>query len=76
MVEVRIGVQHATRELVVESAQDSEAITSAVSAALTGESSVLSLDDEKGRRIVVPADKLAYVEIGEPSSRKVGFGAL
>lgn len=75
-MEVRIGVQHAARELVIESAQDTETITTTVSAALTGESKVLSLDDEKGRRVVVPADKLAYVEIGEPSSRHVGFGAI
>lgn len=75
-MEVRIGVQHAARELVIESAQDTETITVTVSAALTGESKILSLDDEKGRRIVVPADKLAYVEIGEPSGRHVGFGAL
>jgi hypothetical protein len=75
-VEVRIGVQHATRELVIESTDSTEAITKAVSAALTGESKVLSLDDEKGRRVVVPAEKLAYVEIGEPESRHVGFGAM
>jgi hypothetical protein len=75
-VEVRIGVQHATRELVIESADSTEGITTSVSAALTGESKVLSLDDEKGRRIVVPAEKLAYVEIGEPESRHVGFGAM
>lgn len=75
-MEVRIGVQHATRELVIESTETTEAITAAASAALTGESKILSLDDDKGRRIVVPADKLAYIEIGEPSSRHVGFGAL
>ena len=75
-MEVRIGVQHVTRELVIESAQATDAITQAVSAALTGESKILSLDDEKGRRVVVPAEKLAYVEIGEPGTRRVGFGAL
>jgi hypothetical protein len=75
-VEVRIGVQHATRELVIESAESTEDITTAVSAALTGESKILSLDDDKGRRVVVPAEKLAYVEIGEPGTRRVGFGAL
>ena len=37
---------------------------------------VLSLLDERGRRILVPADKLAYVEIAEAESRKVGFGAV
>ncbi len=75
-MEVRIGVQHATRELVIDSADSTDDITTSVSAALTGESKVLSLDDEKGRRIVVPAEKLAYVEIGEPESRHVGFGAM
>ena len=75
-MEVRIGVQHATRELLIESGQSTEAITDAVSAALAGKSEVLSLEDERGRRIVVPADKLAYVEIGEPESRRVGFGAM
>jgi hypothetical protein len=75
-VEVKIGVQHAARELVVDSTQTTEEITEAVSAALTGESRILSLTDVGGRRIVVPADNLAYVEIGEPESRRVGFGAL
>jgi hypothetical protein len=75
-VEVRIGVQHATRELVLESGDTSEAILDAVSAAVTGDVTVLSLTDEKGRRVLVPSDKLAYVEIGEPESRRVGFGAM
>jgi hypothetical protein len=75
-VEVRIGVQHATRELVIESAESTDTITEAVSAALAGTSEILSLEDERGRRVVVPADKLAYVEIGEPESRRVGFGAM
>lgn len=75
-MEVRIGVQHATRELVIESGQTTDAITDAVSAALAGKTEVLSLEDERGRRIVVPAAKLAYVEIGEPESRRVGFGAM
>ncbi|HTE75095.1 MAG TPA: DUF3107 domain-containing protein [Actinomycetes bacterium] len=75
-MEVRIGVQHATRELVIESAQTTDAITDAVSAALAGKTEVLSLEDDRGRRIVVPAAKLAYVEIGEPESRRVGFGAM
>jgi hypothetical protein len=75
-VEVRIGVQHATRELVIESGESTDTITEAVSAALAGKTEILSLEDERGRRVVVPADKLAYVEIGEPESRRVGFGAM
>ena len=37
---------------------------------------MLTLVDEKGRRVLVPADKLAYVEIAEAEQRRVGFGAL
>ena len=75
-MEVRIGVQHATRELVIDSTETSESILATVSAAVSGEVSVLALTDERGRQVVVPSDKLAYVEIGEPESRRVGFGSL
>lgn len=75
-MEIKIGVQHAARELVLDSPQSTDEITEAVSAALTGESKILSLTDEGGRRVVVPADKLAYVEIGDPDARRVGFGAM
>lgn len=75
-MEVRIGVQHATRELVIDSAETTEAVLATVSAAVSGESAVLTLTDERGRQVVVPSDKLAYVEIGEPESRRVGFGSL
>jgi len=37
---------------------------------------MLSLADEHGRKILVPAERVAYVEIGEQSARKVGFGTL
>ena len=41
--------------------------------ALKGES--LDLRDEKGRRVIVPAGALGYVDLGEPSRGRVGFGA-
>jgi hypothetical protein len=75
-VEVKIGVQHANRELVLESEQTPEEVQQAVADALSGKSSLLQLTDDKGRRVIVPADRLAYVEIGEVSIRKVGFGAI
>jgi hypothetical protein len=75
-VEVKIGVQFAARELVLESNQTPEQVAKAVDDALRADLGVLSLEDEKGRRILVPADKLAYVEIAEAESRRVGFGSL
>ena len=75
-MEVKIGVQHANRELVLESEQSPDEVQQAVADALSGKSALLQLTDDKGRRVIVPADRLAYVEIGEVSIRKVGFGAI
>jgi hypothetical protein len=71
-MEIKIGVQHAPRELIVESADSAEDIEKAVAAAVADES-VLSLTDTKGRKVVIPAAKLAYVEIGGGVSGKLGF---
>jgi len=73
-VEIKIGVQHAGRELVLESTENPEDVERAIADALSGASPLLSLTDEKGRRVIVPSDRVAYVELGEPSARRVGFG--
>jgi hypothetical protein len=75
-VEVKIGVQHANRELVLESDQSPEEVQALVADALSGKTGLLQLTDDKGRRVLVPSDRLAYVEIGEVTTRKVGFGAI
>ncbi len=75
-MEVKIGVQYAVRELVLESGQTPAEVEKAVAEALRADLGVLTLVDEKGRRILVPADKLAYVEIAESEQRRVGFGTL
>ncbi|WP_034265303.1 DUF3107 domain-containing protein [Actinospica robiniae] len=75
-MEIKIGVQHAARELSVESTLTPEEVAAAVADAIGGKSGLLVLEDEKGRRVIVPADRLAYVEIGEQTARRVGFGAL
>lgn len=75
-MEVKIGVQHASRELVLESAADSaDKIVKTVTEALESEKTIVTFEDDRGRRIIVPADKLAYVELGEPVARGVGFTA-
>ncbi|WP_216827122.1 MULTISPECIES: DUF3107 domain-containing protein [Streptomyces] len=75
-MEVKIGVQHAPREIVLESDLSAEELERIVAAALTGSEPLLSLTDTKGRRVLVPSDRLSYVDLGEPNVRKVGFGAL
>ena len=74
-MEVKIGVQYAMRELALESTQTPDEIEKAVAAAVKA-GGLLTLVDERGRRVVVPADRLAYIEIGESGERRVGFGAI
>lgn len=71
-MEVKIGVQYAPRELVLESAQSSAEIEQIVTQAIATEGT-LSLTDERGRRVIVPVSKVAYVEIAEAAPRSVGF---
>ncbi len=72
-MEVKIGVQDTPRELTLESNQTPEEIRSAVQAALSG-GTLLELTDDRGRTLLVPAAKVAYVEVGPSASRRVGFG--
>jgi hypothetical protein len=72
-MEIRIGIKNAGRELAFESDQSAAEIEATVANALAGDSKVLSLSDNKGRKFVVPADALAYLEIGAEESRRVGF---
>ena len=72
-MEVKIGVQNANRELVIETEESSDDVEKAVTQALNGEERALVLVDGKGRKVVVPTDKLAYVEIGSPTIGQVGF---
>jgi len=71
-MEVKIGVTHANRELVVDTALDADAVEEQVRTALA-DGGVLALTDAKGRRIVVPVEKLAYIEISTSIVGQVGF---
>ncbi|HEX7302454.1 DUF3107 domain-containing protein [Lentzea sp.] len=74
-MEVRIGVADSPRELVVTVEANPSEVEAQVADAVSGKASVLSLVDVKGARFVVPAGRVAYVEIGPQDSRRVGFGA-
>jgi len=73
-VEVKIGVTDSPRELIINSAQTPAEVEKLVSDALEAGSGVLALTDEKGRRYLVQAGRIAYVEIGAADARRVGFG--
>ena len=71
-MEVKIGVQHAPRELTLDTQTSTDDIEKLVTEAVES-GGVLALTDTKGRRVVVPASKVAYVEIGTGGTGQVGF---
>jgi hypothetical protein len=72
-VEVKIGVQHATRELVLDASDSAADVEKMVAKALADDDGILTLTDTKGRTVLVPVKKLAYVEIGTSTVGQVGF---
>ena len=71
-MEVKIGVQNVNRELTIDTTLDADGVEAAVTKALD-KGGVLALTDAKGRRLVVPGDKLAYVDISTSTTGTVGF---
>ena len=74
-MEIKIGIQHTARELSLESNLSAPEVEAAITAALK-DGGLLTLVDEKDRKVLVPAEKIAYIELGEPTGRRVGFGAI
>jgi hypothetical protein len=75
-VDVRIGITQAPRELTIEMPDDERDETiKAIEGALRGGDEILWLVDKRGRRVGVPAAKIAYVEVGtSDGDRRIGFG--
>jgi hypothetical protein len=71
-VEVKIGIQSVLRELVVETTSSAEDIESSLAAAVSG-SGVFVIPDDKGGKVLVPADKIGYIEFMGVEQRRIGF---
>lgn len=74
-MEIKVGIQYVNREVVVETNQTAADIEQAFSDAVAGDT-VFSLTDERGRKVLIPAGKVAYVDLGEENARHVGFGTV
>jgi hypothetical protein len=75
-MEVRIGVVYSARELTIDTDDSVDSVAATIESAMGNGDSLLWLTDTKGRRIGVPIDKVAYVEVAaDAGGRKVGFGA-
>lgn len=74
-MEVKVGIRNVAREVVVDTSATSDDVEAALADALA-KNGVFTLFDEKGRKVLVPAAQVAYVDLGVENARPVGFGAL
>ena len=73
-MEIKIGVQDTVREVTLDSNDTSEDVIAAVETAIA-DGTLLRLVDDRGRTVLVPGAKIAYVEVGATTKGRVGFGS-
>ena len=71
-MDVSVGMTHVQREITLEMSMEAAEIERLVSESIE-QSSTLRLQDDRGRVLFVPAERLAYVLVGSPEQRRVGF---
>lgn len=74
-MDIKIGIIHSARELVIDTKQDAEEVREQIVQALKDDDNILELADKRGRQYLVPVGRIGYVEIGEGDTRRVGFTA-
>jgi len=75
LVEIKVGIQHVNREIIVDSSESADAIEKAFAKAMA-DGGLLSLIDQRGRKVLIPATAIGYVDVGEENARHVGFGSV
>ncbi|MFT4127705.1 MAG: DUF3107 domain-containing protein [Gordonia sp. (in: high G+C Gram-positive bacteria)] len=74
-VEVKIGITDSPRELSIASPLSSEQALATIEGALGGDEKLLTLEDDRGSRFLVPVTRIAYIEVSASENRRVGFGS-
>ena len=72
-MEIKVGIQHVNREIVVDTTDSAAAVEEAYTEAAAN-GGVFTLKDQRGRKVLIQASSVSYVDIGEESARRVGFG--
>jgi hypothetical protein len=74
-VEVKIGIQSIQRELVLDTSSSSDEVERSLTTALSN-GGMFIIRDDKGGKVLIPAEKIGYVELNGTEQRRVGFGSL
>jgi hypothetical protein len=73
-MEVKIGIQMAPRELLIETESSAEEVTQALATAIS-DGKLFVITDKRGGTVMVPGEKIAYVELDQAGQRQIGFGS-
>ena len=75
-VKVAVGVMFSAKELEFDVDGTATELQATIQSQIDGGAKVLTFSDGEGKRVVVPVDKLCYVELTDASkSKSIGFGA-
>jgi hypothetical protein len=74
-MEITIGVRQAPKEITLNVDGKADALRESIAESIRAGDPLISLTDKHGRTVLVPTTALAYVEVGDNESRRVGFGA-
>lgn len=74
-MEIKIGIQEISRELTVETEATAAQVEKDLKQALASDG-LMTLTDDKGRKVLIPADRIAYLDLGQEKARPVGFGSV
>jgi Protein of unknown function (DUF3107) len=75
IVEVKIGIQSIQRELVLDTPSSPDEVERSLATALSN-GGMFVVRDEKGGKVLIPAEKVGYVELNGSEQRRIGFGGL
>lgn len=74
-MEIKLGIVQVAREITLETQESADEISSRLASAVES-NGIFELEDDKGRKILMPAGRVGYVELGSPNARPVGFGRV
>ena len=72
-MEIKIGIRHIAREIIVETSEAKEILMEKVAKAIE-DGSLLQIMDDKSNTTLIPGAQIGYVELGSDAKRHVGFG--
>ncbi|MDO5671628.1 MAG: DUF3107 domain-containing protein [Actinomycetaceae bacterium] len=72
-MEITIGIRGVTRDIMMDVAEEENAMFERVAKALESQT-IIEFTDTKGSRVMIPTKALGYVQVGPDQPRKVGFG--